>query len=94
MIFYERVTVLAKAADGKWKGTQRYPFLGICRNLLLIVESAAATVEVSTTGYALHGEIGGTGQPTELRLEGFPVSEVWLRSAAGGEIIQVWAWGD
>lgn len=91
---YKRITVVIEPVDGLWKLTHKNTFGGVCRNLLVEVETAAATVEISFNGKDLHGEIGGTGQLTQLLMKGFPVSEIWLRSAAGGEVIQVWAWGD
>ena len=93
MFFYKEVTVVVEALDGKWKEANRESFGFIAQQVLLSVHTAAATVEVSFTGHALHGEIGGANEPTVLEFENCVANEIYLRSAAGGEKIQVWAWG-
>ena len=92
MIFYKSVSVPTENAAG-WQVTERDKFGGQVRNVFLHFVSGTGPVEVSFTGQALHGEIGGA-KPDDLKIEGMPVSEVWLRSANGDEVVQVWAWGD
>lgn len=94
MIWYKKITVPEDAADGKWKSSEKESFGGRARNVLVEFISGTGPVEISFTGLQLHGEIGDTGQVTQLFLSDFPASEIFVRSPVGGEVVQVWAWGD